>query len=493
MGLPDCMHWIHFWAGDAANSKGISIPPANFPYGTLSCKTDHNEQGKWPLCSTKFDHPADPEPNAIVIGNALVPWFQTHTISCAYCTAASGDPNEANGVKKCCNDLAQALVPINTLKIRNTYYQKGDLQLENTPEGYSFKEYFGNHMPYMRWWDTGNAAGGTMDTTTNYNPYCDRGQYDTIVGVGTEGKGGKYCRYGGNGVVLDANGKQMVDSNNKPLTPSYKCISLASPDALTSWTELKTYQTRFIRDHGLNCLGQYEKFDKQFGAEDGALNAVGGRFFTPQPNLSDPTGKTYQQKRVPWPKTWCGYGSDSINPAALTEFPNFGADAKNKPSTYLLMGLDNAQKGDIIYLTHLDVAPNVQGVDIMPFIAVVTSANHLGKCNDSVTIQEMNNGKYPDVCGVTSSSGLGQTRIIYKEWLPTPVYEALYSKNGTSLSDSCGDHYDIQNGYSPILSYGTYCGDPKLSQCTFLRPGKPNYWNKIRIYRPSMDERGSPP
>lgn len=504
----DTIHFAHLFSGDIFNS---------FLDNTLSCKLDHSRNNQWPLCSTKFDHPHDLFTGSVTLGLSPV-W--THTEQCSTCTTASGDPDEGNGVKKCCSDLAQALVPINGLKIRNTSL---DPSLNPTPEGYSFKEYFGDHMPYMRWWDTTQAAGGTLDTTLNYDPNCNLGQYDTIVGVGTEGKGGKYCRYGGNGEAVDDQGNPLYDttpctvdpatgiiaasgnppvpctpnppctllSSGKPnpstctlLKPSYKCIPLDTPDALTSWTELKMYQMHFARQYGLNCIGQYEKLDKEWGAEDGALNATGGYF-------SFAFTKVDSNHRTPWPLGWRGYLSD---PDLLAQFPSFGSTPGSPAAAYPAKGLDNAQKGDIIYLTHADVAPTVPGVSVMPFIAVVTEASHgnLDPCADYIIVQDINNGKSPDACGNTDRLGLGSPRTIFKEQLQQTDYEAYYPA-GSIHTDSCGVSYQVQVGNKPpAINNSLNCSDPYLKDCTFYTPGQPNLWNSIRIYRPTLDVRVPP-
>ncbi len=211
----------------------------------------NNYDSLWPICSTMYD-----------FKDSLL-----NVASCAMCTIISGDSDVFNGIRNCCDDVAHAVAPINTLKIRNTRFNPG---LVPTPEGYSFKEYWsfrddtrvspyspasdesvlqttdddGNtgdyissHMPYMRWWDTGTAAGGgtNWNGINDYNPDLDCGRYDTIVGVGTEDWEGdetktdppapsynatpddpryvydmvknnaaKYCRYGGNGFAIDA-------------------------------------------------------------------------------------------------------------------------------------------------------------------------------------------------------------------------------------------------------------------------------------------------
>jgi len=461
----------------------------------LACKSSHDKKDKWPLCSTKYDHPKDNVPHM-----------------CSLCTRKSGDKNSKGGVKKCCDDLAQALAPINTLKIRNT---KDNPELEPVPEGYRFSDYFTGdpmnkqlfvsifpdkvpHMPFMRWWDTGTAAGGTSGDQ-NYNPDCDQGGYDVIVGVGVDGnKGGdgaKYCRYGGNG------------NANK-----YGCYTIPTPvDSLTSWSELKQYQMNSIRKYGLNCLPQYEKIYKQDGGEDGALTILMG-------NPSSPItkdGKTSNMQAIEWRLAWRGYLSD---PDFVDQFPSFGANPakgsgrgftgkKASDGSFVVdaaaksyadnagkasyKGLSNAIVGDIIYITHDDVSPKKPDFKVMPFVAVVTGISIKGKDDDYIVIIDINNGKYPDVCGNTDYAGFGQSRTVYKKSLPTTVYESLYLA-GTKPS---GSDYVVNNGVgdTPLLfnSEGN-CKDPKYAVCTYYdgKTGK-NLWDSFRIYRPTEDERNN--
>ena len=493
----------------------------------LACKSYYDKQGKWPLCSTKYDHPKDNVPS-----------------KCQACVNKSGDKNKNGGVKKCCDDLAQALAGINTLKIRNS---KENTALEPAPEGYRFADYFMGpamtdglggivgglvsaangaangggvkaaqsgvvqaagsalagqpddkhvvHMPYMRWWDTGKAAGGGSDPARNYDPDCDKGAYDVIVGVGTDGdegndKGAKYCRYGGNGSATKYKNTQIIPTG---LNPNAK----NNVDALTSWSELKQYQMIAIKDYGLNCLPQYEKTHKQFSAEDGALQSLSTSISIP---VTNDNGKTFNMVPVNYPLPWRGYISDQD---LADQFPSFGTtnglgsgtgyngNQSVNPKPYSgkghYIGLNNVRKGDIIYLTHDDVAPNTS-LNIMPFIAVVSVVEKNGKCDDHIKIVVQNNGKFPDVCGNTDRLKTPEVRTIYKETLPSDVYESMYP-NGTSIGpDSCGSTYVVGgNIVTTPLKFNNKgsCADPRNRDCT----DGVALWNSVRIYRPTEDER----
>ncbi|MEI7668519.1 MAG: hypothetical protein WCJ33_00350 [Pseudomonadota bacterium] len=463
----------------------------NVTVDSPNCKTYYDKKDKWPICSTKYDYPKDNVPNL-----------------CTTCVQLSGDSNPDGGVKKCCDNLAKALAPLNTLKIRNT---KENPALEPVPEGYRFSDYFTEpsvnadaangytrspdklvHLPYMRWWDTGEAAGGSTDFATNYNPDCDLGSFDVIVGVGVDGnKGGdgaKYCRLGGNGDKI-----------------KYDCYTLPQKvDALTSWEELKLYQANAIHYKGLNCLPQYEKMYKPQTAEDGALHGAGGTYSFPEKR--DDGSVVSVARSIPIP--WLGYLTD---PDSADMFPDFG-DGKLGGDKFT--GLDNAKVGDIIYMTFDDVAPKKslsnppnskvinssnpptgKPLDIFPFAAVVTGTHLNGECNDHLQIQQIGTGKMPDVCGNSSYAGNGPNRRIWKNTLPIDVYEHLYPA-GTNIQKCNQENkgttsYTLDKGVTGVDELGLAfssngnCKDSSLADCKFDNESyNHSVWNTIKIYRP---------
>jgi hypothetical protein len=118
----------------------------------------------------------------------------------------------------------------------------------------------------------------------------------------------------------------------------------------------------------------------------------------------------------------------------------------------------------------------------MPFIAIVTGVGH-DSCDKYIDVTDVNNGKYPDVCGNTDymGQGLSQSRKIYKNSLPSYVNNALYP-TGTQ-NGSCG--VTQQGNTSSDLNDSGNCNDPRLSTCTYGT----NMWNTIHIYRPTQDVR----
>lgn len=333
-----------YWNPDDPKCSAI------YPINALLAKQPQQKRfdSQWPICSTKYD-----------VQDSTI-----HIPECEPTVAISGDWNPIHGIRNCCDSVAHALAPLNVLKIRNTRFNPG---LKPTPEGYAFADYFSNrdsrrvspspsndiiwfdpdkakyvpyassHMPYMRWWDSGTAAGGAAAWVgiKDYDPDLDCGKYDTIVGIGTEDWDGdfsdpakppaytptndkskwhpaKYCRYGGNGFAINpdtgipisfqavndifsmlgfygVDDRAGWDLSQIGIPPFYECIRFRTidvgnrrlgPDAMTSWDELKLYQVRAIK-MGLNCMPQYEKLHKPFSQEDAALRATGGSFSVP--------------------------------------------------------------------------------------------------------------------------------------------------------------------------------------------------------------------
>jgi len=601
--------------------------------GQNTCKTDLDSCGYWPACSTSFDDPRDVSTKdgqksilgGCGIGLSIIPvhpifpqallslgFAKMFTYSCQNMAADPGILSNNSGgtgngkikftlnfgvkdncqkdandypdsnqhpstVTKCCNDLAQAVAPINTLKFRN--YAKKDLHLlvdmdktlkdnngtGNLPEGYAFYSYFphvngdfsvaenavapansGSEMPYMRWWDTGTAAGGVIEQKlytslpagvtpnssiateqvpgtwpTNYNPFCDLGTWDSVVGVGieststggllgTEPKGSPsgLCRFGG------GSGKAFINGSggSAGVAVGSTCIQPANPDRLTSWYELKEYEAQSIRRFGMNCLPMYEKMYKWIGAEDGALYQAGRHFNTMIPVNNDTTKTLTEYKANRWPLRWRGFLTDSHGAASGFAFPQWDPGSKGKTGGQVSGGLDNAQTGDIIYMLPGDpgTSGDASGNNIMPFVAVVTAAQHnvgntstkcttptecyneQNHCSDFVQVVDLNNGKYPDACGNTDAVGMGQTRTIYYQWLP-PIIQDFLFKGPSSASDDCNDKHTIVNGVTLIYDAGGFCSDPRYSHCILiphLSKLTTNYWKSVRIYRPKNDERG---
>jgi hypothetical protein len=535
--------------------------------------------GQWPPCATTYEYPFDNAP-ALCQGclkaandysdDTSKSWPNSAgSVNSSFDKTGSTKNFRLSGVTKCCNDLAQPIAPINILKIRNL---QDDPTLKDgsghLAEGYYYRQYFSDgNLPFMRWWDEGTSAGGAAGDPvtalaggqsgggvlgaplggfdvnppwfdpilgTNYQPDCDKGKDDVIVGIGTESTGSGspsgICRLGGTGDPR---------SGNPPTKGvGYSCINVGYPDRLTSWEELKQAQMNTMRNFGLDCLPAQEKLWKFGGAEEGPLFQAGRHFSNKNPLTFDTTNSLYQAKSNPWPLRWRGFLTDSRSKIKasndyLYRFPNYDTGTSSPPpSGSLFTGLDNAQTGDIIYLLPTDKDANVPAGTIaiggngttqkathamMPFMAVVTSAQHNGPdrtsgkcdgstectddtltCSDHITVVDVNNGKYPDACGVTDYVGMGQTRTIYKEWLPPNIQDLLFANdsNNANQTDECNDYHTIQAGSGTSLTYSAegVCDDPKYSVCTFYDSSSsssgPGAWSNIHVYRPTLDERG---
>lgn len=324
------------------------------------------------------------------------------------------------------------------------------------PEGYTFHEYFGDHRPYMRWWDTGAESGNVLQERALAED--DQGKYDTLVGVGVEKSN---CGIGGWG------NPSQLDGN-------------------TSWLELKLYQARTQAHTQNRCIGRYEYNFKEDAAEDYVHQLAGGAYdtlFTGRVNTAPVP--------VNWPLGWRGYASE---PQGAYRFPYFKDIGAYDASAKVVFGLDNALPGDILVWDR-----DVVGDKRLPHVAYVTRVNNKAMRDrraeadaaalestdafrpalsadersrvmngpryfakppraeepDSISIQEHNAGRYPDSCGTTNWAGVHAARTLYKGALPS----------------------DLQ-GTADGIGVSTSCGNPDLTACT------EELWNQVKVYRP---------
>jgi hypothetical protein len=410
---------------------------------------------------------------------------------CAWPNSAGGCGTLGNYFQRhetdgdCCYNVTAPVVPLNVLKLRPGYdgeamitgavsvdqLQDGGwagtrvndglgnglngeggtaaVTLENpgAPEAYTFHEHFRNHMPYMRWWDTGAESGNLLQEHADVeNP---GGSFDALVGVGVEKNS---CGIGGWGTP------EQLDGN-------------------TSWLELKMYQARTQYMAGLRCISRYEKLYKRGAAEDYVLHLAGGNFAT---SITG-TGSAGTAE-LEWPLGWRGYTSEPIQ---AYRFPYFislfrAPEYSDAAGAVLGGGLDNALPGDILIWDQ-----DVVGQTRLPHVAYVKGANNaamdgLGDQQEynltqkrffplpgradpipSITVMDYNFGKYPDACGTTNWWGIGPERTIYKGRLPQSLDAAAQSR-GVGIIN---------------------CGNPDLASCV------ENYWGNVKIYRPWQDVR----
>lgn len=477
----------------------------------------------WPVCSTQFDHNGDKD---------LCEKAKKEYTCDNQGEEVEDDPNIAEESKdaaeqciekdidKICGDAAKPVYSVNFLKIRT---RKGDFKTddvkptllgddilstlsdpvlpvgtndfderveeyrsryadEDPAKGYGFREYFGNHRPYMRWWDTGEEAFQPTPVKPDY--WCDWGANDTIIGVGRDynsihGRKAQLCRYGGGDGIGNDCFKMQDWKDGVGVPHDRKFPSLAGSE----WAELKMYQANCFRSRGLNCLCQYEKTFKNHGSEDKALAMMGAELNLKYKGLKETSRNADRMasSEIEWPMSWRGYVSTPANRDAADTARTAPAMGKNQQFPYLfgdpkagsmITGLDNARKGDIV------IWP--AGLGTLPHVAVVTATNNLSDYNNImsnvpngsrwVRVSEANNGKYPDACGNTSYLGHGPERT-------------LYATEG-ELPDN------IQRLIKEQVTSTYYCYDPELGDCVI-----PDYdgdgtgdWDTLQIYRPYEDE-----
>lgn len=424
---------------------------------------------------------------------------------------------------KVCADLRKPFTPMNRLKMR--YYNPddtaGNAMTEGVGEGLTFKEYFGNHMPYPRLWDTGSSLQKKPATETSSQPPLDTtGKYTAIVGVGREGSpkaasdgapavNGKKpadlytdqrCKTMGWGSPSDlSKGLLQAAESAAGLDPNYT-VSVAGtkvsvPDPLTSWAELKLYQARSARSEHMNCLARYEKAFKPESTESMVLNAAGADWAYivvskcerkqagQTENCTDMSLKDYvaagspkndssyvyltQTKNSPVPNAWRGYLASTIENGKY-KFPDFG-DTSGGGGGMLaglfsgkakISGLSNAKVGDIILMPYGPKDDQKNPGLAKLALVIETGCPEKEKCY--VRVLEPDNGKFPDVCGTTDMSGMMKSRYYFKPGALPKAAKAFYDKMKFPTSN---------------------CEESRLSQCEM------SAWDKLTLYRIYNDRR----
>lgn len=400
---------------------------------------------------------------------------------------AKCNPNEFAGANstpmaQLCTALRAPFTPMNKLKMRyhNPDEEENIVLKEGVPEGYTFKEYFKDtdpqkpaHMPYPRLWDTGRSIQRTA--SDQQDPKDDSGQWTAIVGVGHEATPGDAEPPEGDTREEKAKAQRMKDQRcmygGWGGNVSMGGASIQLPDPIASWTELKLYQTRTLRDLGLSCLARYEKSYKLGSGEEKALlgfgadptqgvitetDSTGKNTFTSvakwlkdNPDRSQPMPGMSQLRQESFPLAWRGYLSAKDDDQ---KFPNFPAGTATMET-----GLDKAQPGDIIVMENGASGENAAGKRGLPRLALVTREMTKGSW---IKVMEADNGKWPDVCGTTDGWGELKTRYLYKGSVPK----------------------EAQNEYRRIGSTDD-CADPHLTQCVAKN------WDTLKLYRPRANIR----
>lgn len=365
-----------------------------------------------PPCPTKFWGPEKVE---------LVLSRQMRQILC-------GPPH----IEDLCEHITKPVAPANALKLRENNDENFP---EGVPQGYTFEEYFEDHRPYMRCWDTGMECG--RDYPPPYgegviDPYLfdgDAGMEYAVMGAGREGES---CTIGGgNGVTAS-----QVDMGADPIM---------------DWMELKLYQLRGMRETGISCIVKHEKVFKVGNGEEIIANRAGGVY---QKTTPDTKGNYNRYGTFPWPLQWRGYITD---PEVELRYPNFGAGGA---APLRGNGLDDALMGQILVFDD----EIVEGNGRLPYVAFVTETNNEiteGVEPHFVKAVAYNHGKFPDACANTEYWGQGEEYTMYKDTLPA------YNQG---LFEGVGEHTET-------------CDDPMNSFC--IEP----LWGDVKRYFPKDDLR----
>jgi hypothetical protein len=417
---------------------------------SINCGTCFDMSADSPPCSTTYSGTPDRknlQSSYLPVRPELRPAFDTyggfypiHLLG-FYPTIAACTPLEpiqnTRKMADMCKDLREPLIPINKLKMRYHDPEKlSESELPSgVPEGLSFKEYFGSNMPYMRLLDTGRSIQKSRNS--QQDPMDDLGQYTAIVGVGKEAISGnsnakdERCLLGGWGGPASFGG-----------------VSINAPDPITSWTELKLYQTRTARGESVYCIGRYEKTFKTESTEEKILGLAGGEFNALRA-LPGKTEKTSMSK-IPWPLSWRGY---LIEPDTRFQFPNF-----SKSASGISTGIDNAKLGDILILPR-NGSGNGRPPGLPRLAIVVEGGNNDAACQDEgscwVNVLVADDGNTPDVCGTTDAKGQALSRTFYK-----PDFSENLNKD------------DFQT-----VGASTDCEDQNLQKCVL------GTWDSIKVYR----------
>ena len=405
---------------------------------------------------------------------------------------------------KICKDLRAPYTSLNKLKMR--YHNPDDKEdkdgdnvvlKDGALEGMTFNEYFGNHMPYPKIWDLGQSLQMTPASDKNNQPPLDTtGQYTAIVGIGREAA----AKVASDAAPETEDGKKAHEKfydqrckaqgwgdTTNPLGASFGGITVSVPDPITSWTEMKLYQARTLRNIGLSCLGRYEKVFKPGSAENMVLLAAGGEWDriviskcprldkgrlgeceymtikeykdAGNPESDDSTVYLKQPNLEGWPLAWRGYMSAEKD---QTKFPDFGGSGGGGSSK---SGLDNAEPGDIILLPK--GPKDDKGLAKVAFVIATRLSTGPSKTdcdskkNCYVQVLEPDNGKWPDSCGTTDTWGEMKARYYFKPGhLPDDAEQELERIKSTKD-----------------------CEETKLSHC------EQSAWGNLKIYRPRDDVR----
>ncbi|MBV8938871.1 MAG: hypothetical protein JO089_03405 [Alphaproteobacteria bacterium] len=334
--------------------------------------------------------------------------------------------------------------------VKNDYPAEAAFRNQSWAQSFYTKEglFVGYNMPYIRWWDTGAAAGMRHQGASFLNTL---GSFDYVVGVGREGittaeasDAAKYLSGGSTRYKADARPSQARK--------------------LGGFDSLKETQALTFRHTGLYCLPRYEKTLKGMDNDEYMLNAGGAPY-----NALDEAEKQVPQQ---WPLAWRGYGTDE---SITTGFPYLNnPNLMNLPSA-IATGLDNATPGSIILLT----------VSNLPQLYYVYEVGcHIG--NDlvpNVRCSDRGSGTSRDYIKVSSMSGKNLSSVgLSMDNIGVPINQTIFR---TTINDQYF-HDKLNSTFpKPMLNDEPLCTDPYLMKCTLGQAA----WDQALVYQPYQDVR----
>lgn len=367
-----------------------------------------------------------------------------------------------------------------------------ELGCNNTePVGYRFGIYFMDHMPYMRWWDTGASAGNKFHGGSFTNTL---GTFDTLVGVGREERD-----------KADAEKAEQQARDNQQFMRGMRLKSEQPSEMgrFGGWTELKAHQMQTIRRYNMACIGRYEKLFKQGGPENYVLSKAGAAY------------TSRDGRQWPWPLGWRGYAS------APRQYNRFPRAFQMQNYNAIGSGLDHALPGDIIMY-------NMSGVNHIAYVADIgwnitkNRASAVFDCGigkfreggaggqimipERVYVIGWDQGKYPTSTGVSVSWGMGIERTIYKERVPDYYQRDICSRKFSALVDMvdrdrgvetvCRNSFGANGDEDAFKSVDCItnkcqpsCEDTDLPACVLPPVGNTLGWHNVTLYRPKLDVR----
>ncbi len=502
--------------GAFCNNTGEQLPC----WECYKLKDKVDDETTFPPCTTRYDGK-----DRKIRSFPVLPGLRNEFRWEAPCRVVPLVPEKRPNMVTLCENLRKPYTQINRLKLRyhNVDDKDNNALIEGPAEGMSFSDYFGNHMPYPRIWDTGTSLHKTPWRDSNKQaPLDTTGQHTSIVGVGREGAPksagdeaqkkhpDERCRLGGWGPE-SVGGVPLPDPKypNRPLYLPESFLGLTAfklPDPVTSWTEFKAYQMRTMRLTNLTCIGRYEKVFKPGNTESIILAAAGGEWSriivqkcprgkvgsvacnfmslkeykdAGSPRSDKDNYSIPQMKLESWPLAWRGYiasGTTTIaggNPLTTgkDQFPNFGkgntyVDPRFPSGVGLSFGLDKAELGDIIMMPRGSSKLGFDEKPGLPKLALVAEVN-LPKPNKGVNEEDCTTRNDCYVMVLEADNGKWPDTCGTTDAFGELRSRYLYKPN--NLPKPASEEY-------ARIGWTSSCEDSNLMKCEFAE------WDRISVY-----------